>query len=117
MTGPLSSNKRSDTLLSISTAAVFVVVALVLNLEYALEAAVTFGVFSAIIQYKWFLKKQIWFWIIIAIFLTIHLVLAIIVRIPDMRPGIIAVPIAVIDGLCMLAVITWIQRRKTTGTR
>ena len=115
MTNQASRDKRSDVALAVSTAAVFIAVAMVFNLEYALEAAVTFAVFSAIIQQKWDLRKKAWFWVTIGLFFAIHLILAVLIEIPDVRPGIITVPIAIIDGLCMLAVINWMQRRSAAS--
>lgn len=114
MTSP-ARDRRTDVILAGLTAIVFILVAFISSLEYALEAAVTFGVFSAIIQQKWELRRYAWFWVTIGIFFIIHVAIATYVKIPDMRPGIIAVPIAIIDGLCMLAALSWIQRRKTTA--
>lgn len=108
-TGPFG--RRSDLIFGALTAIVFGVVALISSLDKALVFAVMFGVFSAIIQAKWDSRSDKRLWIIIAILAIVHIVVISLIRIPELRFGLVSLPFALVDGFAIWGLLNWIERR------
>ena len=81
------------------------------NLEKALTASVTVGVFVAIIQTKWESRNDWRFWAVVAVFAVIHVVAISIIQFPEVRAGLVSLPFALVDGFIMWFLINWIERR------
>ncbi|KPF52365.1 hypothetical protein IP65_16515 [Novosphingobium sp. AAP1] len=108
----MAADDRKATRLGILLVAiVFIAVAVISDLEKALAASVTFGVFMAIIQAKWESRNDWRFWAVIAIFAVIHIVAISVIRFPEVRAGLVSLPFALVDGFIMWGLINWIERR------
>jgi hypothetical protein len=103
--------RQVDNLLLITTAAVFFVVWPFGGMEKALASAVIFGVFSAIIQAKWGSRRDKRFWLVISVFAVVHIVALSLIQIPELRMGLISLPIALVDGFAMYRFINWIEKK------
>jgi predicted membrane protein len=90
---------------------IFIVTALMANLEEALGYSVTFGVFAAVIQTKWSSRHRRYFWIVIAVFALIHVIVLSAVRIPALPHGSVAMPFALVDGFIIYGFLNWLERR------
>ena len=77
----------------------------------AFAAAVVFGVFYVVISRNWDRRRDWKFWTIIAFFGVAHLIGLSTINIPHLSAGLIALPFALVDGLIMYNVISWIERR------
>lgn len=106
-----ATSRRSDVILGAATLLVFVAVMLISNLEKALVFAVMFGVFSALAQSKWESRKNRLVWVILAVLAVIHIVVLSLVRIPELRFGLISLPFALVDGFAIYGLLNWIERR------
>jgi hypothetical protein len=103
-------SRRSDLILAAATLAVFICVAFLSTLGRALIYSVVFSVFLSIIQTK--AKKSDWqFWIIIAVLAIIHIAVLSLIRITQLKFGLIVLPFALVDGFAMWGFINWIERR------
>ena len=107
--------RKKDWILAPFLLIVFAIVAWVSNLETALAAGITFGVFAIIIQEKWASRGDWRFWLVISVFALIHIIAITVIRFPQPRAGTITLtityPFAIIDGLVMWGLINWIERR------
>jgi hypothetical protein len=104
-------SRRSDMILAVPTLVVFSIIAVVSTLERALAFALAVAVFISIIQ----TKKESWrdrrFWIVLTVFALAHLVILSLIRIPELRYGMMAMPFALADGFAMWGIINWLERR------
>jgi hypothetical protein len=64
-------------------AAVFFLVTFLYNADAGLAACIVFGVSLFAIKVRWYLRKHIWFWAIIAVILALHIPLVFMVRWPQ----------------------------------
>ena len=103
-------NRRSDLILVLLTLIVFGTASLVTNLERALAFAVAFSIFLAIIQTKRDSWASLRFWGILAAIAIVHIVVLAVVHIPKLSIGLISLPIALVDGFAIFALLNWIDR-------
>jgi hypothetical protein len=103
-------SRRSDLVLVVLCLCVFIPVALVASLEKALAFSVAVGVFVSIIQTErksWSDKR---FWMILAVFGLMHIVVLSLIHIPPLQYGLECLPFALADGFAMWGIIKLIQR-------
>lgn len=103
-------SRRSDLILGLATICVFGLVALVASLERALAFSVVFGVFFSIVQTRWKSQNNRRFWLIVAVLAIIHVVILSLIRIPELRFGLVVLPFALVDGFAMWWLINWIEK-------
>jgi hypothetical protein len=93
---------------------VFALVAPFTSLEKGLAAGTTFFIFATIIQTKSETRKESlsdWrFWLVISVLVVIHVVVLIIIKIPELKAGLISLPFALADGFVMWFLIKWLER-------
>lgn len=82
------------------------------NSKAFLTACIVY-VFYAIVSAMWDNRREPWFWIILGLFFLAHLAMIYIIKVPaDIRPSLIVLPFALVDGLMMYGVLTLWDRRK-----
>jgi hypothetical protein len=104
-------SRRSDFVLGALTLSIFILVYCVSNAENALAYSVVCGVFLSLIQAKWNSRRDGRFWVIMAIFAFLHVVILSLVHIPQLKFGLMILPFALADGFAMWGFINWIDRR------
>ena len=81
-------------------APVFFLVTFLYNADAGLAAYIVVGVMVFAIKIRWYLRKHIWFWAIIAVILALHVPLVFMVQWPKNAPTIFyAMPIGIADFL------------------
>jgi hypothetical protein len=80
---------------------VFFLITFLYNADAGLAACIVLGVMVFAIKIRWYLRKHIWFWAIIAVILALHVPLVFMVRWPHGRGPTIfyAMPIGIADFL------------------
>jgi hypothetical protein len=101
---------RGDWLVGLSALAVFIAVDFVANLDKALVAGTICGVFVTIILAKWNSRPDWRVWLILAVFAVIHVVVIVTVRFPHFQAGMVAMPIALVDGFVVWGLINWMEK-------
>jgi hypothetical protein len=102
--------KRSDYFFIVTTALVFIIVYPIAGLEKALAFSVTFGVFSAVAQAKWQMRTDSRFWVVLAVFAIIHISVIALIDIPELKFGLVSLPVALVDGFAMYAFLNWLEK-------
>lgn len=108
-------SRRSDLIVIASMAVIFILVALISNLEKALAFSALFGVFSTVIQTKVKGQRDRRFWIAISVLAVAHVIFLSLIYIPPLRFGLMALPVALVDGFAIWGIISWIDRRFPSG--
>jgi hypothetical protein len=87
--------------IGLMTAPVFFLVTFLYNADAGLAACIVLGVMVFAIKIRWYLRKHIWFWAIIAVILALHVPLVFMVRWPHGHAPTIfyAMPIGIADFL------------------
>jgi magnesium-transporting ATPase (P-type) len=79
---------------------VFFLITFLYNADAGLAAYMVLGVIVFAIKLRWYLRKHIWFWAVIAVILTLHVPLVFMVQCPKNAPTIFyAMPIGIADFL------------------
>jgi hypothetical protein len=79
---------------------VFFLITFLYNADAGLAAYMVLGVIVFAIKLRWYLRKHIWFWAVIAVILTLHVPLVFMVQWPKNAPTIFyAMPIGIADFL------------------
>ena len=110
-------SRRSDMVLIVSTATVFIGVSLISSLEKALAFAVVFGVFLSIIQTRKQSQTDLRFWAVLAVLAIIHVAALLFIHIPDLEFGLISLPFALADAFLIWWLVNWIERRFPSKNR
>jgi hypothetical protein len=108
-------SRRSDIVLVVSTAVVFLAVSFFANLERALLFAVVSGVFVSIVQTRRRRRGDSGFWMLITALAIIHVVALSIIRLPELRFGLVVLPFALADGIVIWGLISWFERHFPDG--
>ena len=103
-------NPPSNGTMMVPLTVIFIAVAWISTLEKALAAAVTFGVFAAILQEKWSIRNDRRLWAILSFFVIIHIAFIALVKFPVPRAGLVSLPFALVDGFSMYGLINWIEK-------
>lgn len=104
-------SRRSDVILVLATAGVFLLVSLVSSLERALVFAVVFAVFLAIVQTRKPNRRGARFWAVLVALGILHAVVLSVIHLPEVGSGLVVLPFALADGLAIWALMNWIERR------
>jgi len=81
-------------------APVFFLITFLYNADAGLAACIVLGVMVFAIKLRWYLRKHIWFWAIIAVIFALHVPLVFMVQWPKNAPTIFcAMPIGIADFL------------------
>jgi hypothetical protein len=107
----MAPTRRSDLALIVATAAVFLAVAMVSYIEKAFAFALCFSVFMAIAQTKRDSWKDARFWTLFLGIAALHFVAIALVRIPEIKFGLLGLPFALVDGFAIYGLLNWIERR------
>jgi len=105
------SEGRVRFILVVFTALVFVVVAIASNLEKALAISVAFGAIATVVSVKLENGAGKTFWVVVSIFIAVHVVALTMIEFPQPRFGLIALPFGVIDALIMWGILNWTEKR------
>lgn len=81
----------------------------------ALATVSTVAVFSVIVEHKWNLRRRRLFWFTMCVFVGIHLAALFFISFPTVRSGLVAVPIAVMDGFAMITILNWLEKQFLKG--
>lgn len=106
--------RRSDMILLALGILTFIVFFTFLDAEKALACSVVVGAFVAIIQTKPRGRRDQTFWTAIAVLAVIHVAVLSLIRIPELRFGLVALPFALADGFAIWGLLNWIERRFPT---
>ena len=103
-------SRKSDMILLALGIITFFVFFTFLDAKRALACSVVSGIFVAIVQTKPRNRRDQTFWAVIAILAVIHVVLLAVIRIPEVRFGLMALPFALVDGFGMWWLVNRIER-------
>jgi hypothetical protein len=114
----LTGNKRADIVAIAVLLCIFAISSSFLSDFRSLATSITFGVFYIVISLKIKLKSKLWFWLVIGIFLLLHIVI-IAAENPNLPSGpsiAYITPAVFVDIFGMLAIIAgfeflWSNRR------
>src|SRR5271154_1039684 len=86
--------------IGVIVAPVFFVVTFLYNADAGLAACIVLGMTILAVKIRWYLRKHIWFWAIVAVILALHVPLVFMVQWPKNAPTIFyAMPIGIADFL------------------
>ena len=81
------------------------------GIDMALPAFVYIGMISLAIALRWSLRTQVWFWVVIALVLALHVLLLLEVNWPHFKINrITLLPIGVADLLVVLGIIQFVEK-------
>jgi hypothetical protein len=79
---------------------VFFLITFLANADMGLTACIILGMIMLAVKIRWYLRKHIWFWAIIAIILALHVPLVFMVRWPKNAPTLFyTMPLGIADFL------------------
>jgi choline-glycine betaine transporter len=107
----ISPSRRSDVALVVSTAIVFLAVAMVSYIEKAFAFALCFSVFMAIAQTKRDSWKDRRFWALLLGIAALHFIAIALIRVPEIKFGLMGLPFALVDGFAIYGLLNWIERQ------
>lgn len=106
------SDKARDWLMVIPTGIVFFVLWPIVGQGKSFACAAIFYVFYAIISHRWDQRRDRRFWLVLLAFALVHVVALSLIRFPaEVRPGLISLPFALLDGFIMWAILDWIKQQ------
>jgi hypothetical protein len=98
-------------------APVFVLVTFLYNADAGLAAYIVVGVMVFAIKLRWYLRKHIWFWAIIAVIFALHVPLVFMVQWPKNAPTIFyAMPIGIADFLIISGALKFAENLMSNGS-
>ncbi len=98
-------------------APVFILVTFLYNADAGLAAYIVVGVMVFAIKIRWYLRKHIWFWAIIAVILALHVPLVFMVQWPKNAPTIFyAMPIGIADFLIISGALKFAENLMSNGS-
>ncbi len=98
-------------------APVFVLVTFLYNADAGLAAYIVVGVMVFAIKLRWYLRKHIWFWAIIAVIFALHVPLIFMVQWPKNAPTIFyAMPIGIADFLIISGALKFAENLMSNGS-
>jgi hypothetical protein len=98
-------------------APVFVLVTFLYNADAGLAAYIVVGVMVFAIKMRWYLRKHIWFWAIIAVIFALHVPLVFMVQWPKNAPTIFyAMPIGIADFLIISGALKFAENLMSNGS-
>jgi hypothetical protein len=98
-------------------APVFVLVTFLYNADAGLAAYIVVGVMVFAIKLRWYLRKHIWFWAIIAVIFALHVPLVFMVQWPKNAPTIFyAMPIGIADFLIISGALKFAESLMSNGS-
>jgi len=98
-------------------APVFVLVTFLYNADVGLAAYIVVGVMVFAIKLRWYLRKHIWFWAIIAVIFALHVPLVFMVQWPKNAPTIFyAMPIGIADFLIISGALKFAENLMSNGS-
>ena len=98
-------------------APVFVLVTFLYNADAGLAAYIVVGVMVFAIKIRWYLRKHIWFWAIIAVIFALHVPLVFMVQWPKNAPTIFyAMPIGIADFLIISGALKFAENLMSNGS-
>ena len=98
-------------------APVFVLVTFLYNADAGLAAYIVVGVMVFAIKIRWYLRKHIWFWAIIAVIFALHVRLVFMVQWPKNAPTIFyAMPIGIADFLIISGALKFAENLMSNGS-
>ncbi len=96
--------------LGLMLAPIVFLIHVLINADIAMSASIVLGVIVAAIKFNWHLRRHVWFWVTISIFLALHVPLVLTVRWPP-RGNLLArtygVPVGYVD-YAILAGALWL---------
>lgn len=108
MRNPIS---RSDWVILAPLTVVFILVSLASTPETGLGVALSLAVFAIIVQTKWSSRRDPRMWALIGIVGVVQLAAIFLVHIPRLSMGLVVLPFAVVEGLALLGLLNWMERR------
>ncbi len=98
-------------------APVFVLVTFLYNADAGLAAYIVVGVMVFAIKLRWYLRKHVWFWAIIAVIFALHVPLVFMVQWPKNAPTIFyAMPIGIADFLIISGALKFAENLMSNGS-
>ena len=98
-------------------APVFILVTFLYSADAGLAAYIVVGVMVFAIKIRWYLRKHIWFWAIIAVILALHVPLVFMVQWPKNAPTIFyAMPIGIADFLIISGALKFAENLMSNGS-
>ena len=98
-------------------APVFFLVTYLYNADAGLAACIVLCVVIFAIKIRWYLRKHIWFWAIIAVILALHVPLVFMVQWPKNAPTIFyAMPIGIADFLIISGALKLAENLMSNGS-
>jgi hypothetical protein len=79
--------------------------------DIGLNVAVCLGMCLIAIRIRWDLRTQIWFWVVIAFVLALHVPLFLLIQWPHVWvPGVVLLPVGLADVLIILGAVRFVER-------
>ena len=99
-------------------APVFFLVTFLYNADAGLAACIVIGMTILAVKMRWYLRKHIWFWAIIAVILALHVPLVFMVRWPYGKAPTIfyAMPIGIADFLVISGALKFAESLMSNGS-
>jgi hypothetical protein len=91
---------------------VFFLITFLANADMGLTACIILGMIMLAVKIRWYLRKHIWFWAIIAVILALHVPLVFMVRWPQAHAPTLfyTMPIGIADFLIILGAVGLAER-------
>jgi hypothetical protein len=107
--------RKRDYLSAIPFIALFFALTPILGQGRAFAVGAVVLAFSVIISRCWHRRRDARLWIVLAVFAIIHIAAFSMISFPEqIRPGLIALPFALADGLAMYWFLEWLEKRFPT---
>lgn len=101
--------KRSDLLLFVAVLGTFFILASFMSVSQALVGGGSLGVFLAILQSKWGSRRDKPFWVVMTMFVLVHVLALAAIRFPDPRYGAVVFPFMIADALVWWAILNRVE--------
>jgi hypothetical protein len=97
---------------------VFFVITLLANADMALSACMVLAMIMIAVKIRWYLRKHVWFWVIIAVILALHIPLILMVRWPQEHAPTLfyTMPIGIADFVIILGAVGLGERLFSKGS-
>jgi hypothetical protein len=106
------SERQRDWLMVIPAGILFLALSNIIDQGRAFAFAAAAYVFYAVISHKWSMRSSIIFWIAIGVLIAMHIAVLSVIPFPyEIRPGLITLPFAVVDGVIMWYLLDLLERK------
>ena len=104
-------------LIGVMVAPVFFLFTFLYNADAGLAACIVLAVILFAIKLRWYLRRHVWFWAIIAVILALHVPLVFMVQWPKNAPTIFyAMPIGIADFLIISGALKLAENLMSNGS-